>query len=106
MIPNNDDEILKETRKYLQTIGELFAQTFTELLKEKQAQAAILIKLNRVVAEFKQFQEKLEKHGTIINARLTSFTAEIAIKDLNKIKLSLTDHDNKFLQSIKIVPPK
>lgn len=103
---NEDEDILEEAKVFLQKIGELFAQTFTELLKEKQAQAAILIKINKAVAEFKQFQETSKKHGVNIGARLTSFTAEVVIQNLNKKpKPLLTKEDSKFLESLKIIPP-
>lgn len=106
-MPSNDNnEIIEEARKSLQKIGELFAQTFTELLKEKKAQAAMLIKLNKAVTEFKQLQDTVKKQGINIGARLTSFTAELTITNLNnEIELSLTKEDDKFLKSLKIVPP-
>lgn len=106
MFSENDSEIIEETKKSLQKIAELFGQAFKELLKEKQAQAAILIKLNKTVAEFKQLQEMLKKHGIDIDARLESFKAELIITNQNKkIRLPLTKEDDKFLKSLKIVPP-
>ena len=106
MTPEEDDEILKEAKKSLQQIANLFAQAFTELLKEKQAQAAILIKLNKAVAEFKQLQETLKKHGVEINARLESFGVELVVANPRKNRLPLTREDDKFLKSLKIKPPK
>lgn len=107
MSSDNLDEILKEAKKSLQKIAEIFDQAFKELLKEKQAQAAILIKVNKAVSEFKQLQEILKKRGIDIDARLESFRAELTIIDQNKkTPLPLTHEDNKFLKSLKISPPR
>ena len=105
-----NDEILKEAKKSLQQIANLFSQAFSELLKEKQAQAIILIKLKKAVVEFKQLQEKLKKRGIEIDAKLESFRAELTVRGENKkIKseptLLITAQDDKFLKSLKIVPP-
>ena len=101
------DEILKEAKKSLQKIAELFDQAFKELLKEKQAQATILIRLNKAVTEFKQLQEVLKKHGVDIDARLESFRAELTVTNQNKkIGVPLTKEDNRFLRSLKIKPPR
>lgn len=102
MLLDNHDEILKEAKKSLQKIAELFDQAFKELLKEKQAQAAILIKLNKAVAEFKQLQEILKKQGVDIDAKLESFRVELTVTNT---RLPLTKEDNKFLESLKITPP-
>ena len=102
---DENDEVIKEAKRSFQQIANLFAQAFTELLKEKQAQAAILIKLNKAVSEFKQLQKKLEEHGVEINARFESFSAELTIINLRKNRLPLTKEDNKFLKSLKIKPP-
>lgn len=106
-----EDEVLKEARKSLQQIANLFSQAFTELLKEKNAQTVILIKLNKAVTEFKQLQEKLKKRGIEIDAKLESFRAELTVREENKkIKseptLLITAQDDKFLKSLKIKSPK
>lgn len=102
----SNEELKNKISEALCKIAKLFEQAFTELLKDQQSQAAILIRLNKAVSEFKWLQETLKKNEVEIDVKINHIETTIFVKDMGReTKLKLSHHDNKWLKSLKISPP-